>query len=56
VVKQVPPSGELVRFQSTFRIRRGERLLRFTVQDAVHDKLLWGEGTISRGGSGKLAK
>jgi len=56
VVKQVPPAGELVRFQSTFRIRRGERLLRFTVQDAVHDKLLWGEGTISRGGSGSLAK
>ncbi|HEY2739144.1 MAG TPA: VWA domain-containing protein [Thermoanaerobaculia bacterium] len=55
VVKQVPPAGELVRFQSTFRIRRGERVLRFTVQDAVHDKLLWGEATISRGG-GKSAK
>ena len=46
VVKEIPPPGELVRFQSTLRIRRGERRLRFTVQDAVHDKLLWGEGPI----------
>ena len=46
VVKEIPPPGELVRFQSTLRIRRGERRLRFTVQDAVHDKLLWGEGAI----------
>jgi hypothetical protein len=36
----------LLRFQSVLRVRGGERRLRFTVQDSIHDKLLWGEGEI----------
>lgn len=48
VVRTVPPAGEIMRFDSTLRIRRGERKLRFTVRDAIHDKLLWGEGEIGR--------
>ena len=46
VVTKVPAAEELVRFQSTVRLRRGEQRLRFVVQDAIHDKLLWGEGTV----------
>lgn len=49
VVSKVPPAGELVRFESTLRIRRGERRLRFTVADTVHDRLLWGEGAVKGG-------
>jgi VWFA-related protein len=49
VVKQVPPAGEMMRFESKLRIRRGEKRLRFTVADAVHDKLLWGEETVGAG-------
>jgi VWFA-related protein len=56
VVKQIPPAGELVRFQTTFRLRRGEKRLRFTVQDAIHDKLLWGEGAIGSGGEARTAR
>jgi VWFA-related protein len=48
VVRTVPPAGEQMHFESTLRIRRGERKLRLTVQDAIHDKLLWGEGEIGR--------
>lgn len=46
-VRQVPPAGELLRFQSVLRVSRGEKRLRFTVQDSIHDKLLWGEGEIA---------
>jgi VWFA-related protein len=49
IVKKVPPAGELMRFESTLRLRRGEKRLRFTVADAIHDKLLWGEGNVGGG-------
>jgi hypothetical protein len=38
-----------MRFESTLRLRRGEKRLRFTVADAIHDKLLWGEGNVGGG-------
>jgi hypothetical protein len=49
IVRNVPPAGELMRFESTLRIRRGEKRLRFTIADAVHDKLLWGEEAVGSG-------
>jgi VWFA-related protein len=55
VVQKMPPAGELMRFESTLRIRRGERKLRFTIADAVHDKLLWGEQAVGEGAKQKSA-
>jgi hypothetical protein len=43
---RVPAAGEMVHFRSQIRIRRGERRLRFILQDTVHDKLLWGEAPV----------
>jgi len=55
IVRKVPPAGELLRFESTLRIRSGEKRLRFTIADAVHDKLLWGEEEVGAGAKQKTA-
>ena len=42
-VREVPPPGQLARFQATVRVRRDTRRLRISMPDTLHDKLLWGE-------------
>lgn len=42
-VREVPPAGQLARFQATVRVRNDTRRLRLSVPDALHDQLLWGE-------------
>ena len=42
-----PPATGYARFQTTLRVRGGERALRFTVLDPVKGTLLWGEGEIA---------
>jgi VWFA-related protein len=60
-VPRLPPAGETVHFRSQIKIRRGERRLRFVLQDTVHDELLWGEAAVTKeakekkGASGEAA-
>jgi VWFA-related protein len=47
-VREVPPPGQLARFQATVRLRRDTRRMRISTPDTLHDKLLWGEVVLGK--------